>query len=311
MSKTLIVAQREFVENLRTKTFWVGIFALPVIFALSIFVARFMEENKDVRTYAILDRSTDEWLSRAVDERAAVTDLVAIGQAQASGSAEAKAEARTRIGNWFASLPTDHPIHDLLQRLAPIVGELGAADLLDPELATDEMAAKLRSPEAMKVITGWVFEAAKDPKRAGLLRSLASGIALARYRRVPLDELGVASDAAPEAVEKALNDAINAGKLFAYFIVPAEPVQSGKGSYVSNNLTDNDLREWFGGHATEIVRKQRIAALEGVTEEQARSLLTTFDFAKQKVSATGQTETVGKSEVASGLAPMAFVYLLW
>jgi ABC-type Na+ efflux pump permease subunit len=38
-SKTILVAQREYLENLRTKTFWIGILAFPAIFAVSIGVA--------------------------------------------------------------------------------------------------------------------------------------------------------------------------------------------------------------------------------------------------------------------------------
>ncbi len=30
MSKTIMVAQREFMENMRTKTFWIGVLAAPV-----------------------------------------------------------------------------------------------------------------------------------------------------------------------------------------------------------------------------------------------------------------------------------------
>ena len=32
-SKTLLVAQREYIENIRTKTFWIGIFIVPVLIA--------------------------------------------------------------------------------------------------------------------------------------------------------------------------------------------------------------------------------------------------------------------------------------
>ena len=311
MGKTLIVAQREFVENLRTKTFWIGIFALPVLFALSIFVARFMEKNKDVRSYAILDRSQGEWLSKAVDERAARTDLDAIAKSMTEGGDSAKAAARVRIEAWFAAQPQDHPVRDLLRQLAPLVGELEASDFLDPDLASPELAARLDSPEARRVILAWAVEASKDPAKTEILRGLASSISLVRYRRVALSEFGISADSTPESAEQSLNDAIKQGRLFAYFVVPAEPMQAGRGNYVSNNLTDNDLRNWFEGHATEIVRKERIAALDGITEQQARSLLATFEFDEQKVGASGKTEAVASSAKASGFAPVAFVYLLW
>ena len=66
MGKTMLVAMREFVENLRTKTFWIGILAFPLILAIGVFVGRLMEKAKDVRHYAVIDHSEDGWLSRAV-----------------------------------------------------------------------------------------------------------------------------------------------------------------------------------------------------------------------------------------------------
>ena len=35
-SKTMLVAHREYLENVRTKTFWLGILAFPAIFAVAI-----------------------------------------------------------------------------------------------------------------------------------------------------------------------------------------------------------------------------------------------------------------------------------
>jgi len=34
-SKSLLVAQREFLENVRTKTFWIGILAMPLLLVVS------------------------------------------------------------------------------------------------------------------------------------------------------------------------------------------------------------------------------------------------------------------------------------
>ena len=35
-NKVFLVAQREYLENVRTKTFWLGILAFPAIFAIAI-----------------------------------------------------------------------------------------------------------------------------------------------------------------------------------------------------------------------------------------------------------------------------------
>lgn len=56
-NKTLLVAQREYLDNVRTKTFWLGILAFPAIFAISIGVGWLMQKTKAQQTYAVLDYS--------------------------------------------------------------------------------------------------------------------------------------------------------------------------------------------------------------------------------------------------------------
>jgi ABC-2 type transport system permease protein len=310
MSKTLIVAQREYLENLRTKTFWIGIFSLPVLLVLSIFIGRILERSKDVRTYAIVDLSARQWLSQAIESRAATTDLQALARAATDGSEADQDAVRRKVQDWYATLPADHPLRDLERRLAPYV------ESFDPSQVMGGTEAPELPAEAKAEIFRWAMEASRDPERAAALKSIASGIALARYRSVPLAEFGIEDldpddPGAIEQARKRLNEAINADRLFAYFVVPSDPLADGAGEYVSNNLTDNDLRQWFERHATEVVRKRRIDALEGVSEAEARRLLATFAFREQKVSASGETEVVDKSEKASSFAPVIFVYLLW
>ena len=42
MRHTLLIARREFVENAKTKGFWIGIFMLPVIFAIAIGISAWL-----------------------------------------------------------------------------------------------------------------------------------------------------------------------------------------------------------------------------------------------------------------------------
>lgn len=66
-NKVWLVAQREYVENLRTKTFWLGILSLPVILLLSVLVPVWLEGAKDERHFAIIDRSG--WMLEAMKEQ--------------------------------------------------------------------------------------------------------------------------------------------------------------------------------------------------------------------------------------------------
>ena len=70
-NKTLMVAQREYLENVRTKTFWIGI-----LIAGSIFMQKFLAKAKDLRKYAVVDHSEGQWLGKAISERANAGDLV-------------------------------------------------------------------------------------------------------------------------------------------------------------------------------------------------------------------------------------------
>jgi ABC-2 type transport system permease protein len=73
-SKTILVAQREFLENVRTKTFWVGILMFPIIMAIAFGVAWLMEKTKGTRRYAVLDYTAAQ-LSDVVEKAARAGDF--------------------------------------------------------------------------------------------------------------------------------------------------------------------------------------------------------------------------------------------
>ena len=77
--KTWLVARREYVENIRTKTFWIGIFMLPVIYGLIFGAQIFLQGAKEVRPYAVIDRTENSWLSDAIERRADQGDVNAAG----------------------------------------------------------------------------------------------------------------------------------------------------------------------------------------------------------------------------------------
>lgn len=293
MSKVTLIAQREFVENLRTKTFWVGILAFPVIWVLAIVVGRLMDKAKDVRTYAVLDQSEGQWLSKAIDQRAAANDFGSFLR-QLRGTEEEREAARTAAQEKLDALPPDHPIRDLLRRLQPL-----AADGTLTELSPND-----KPPPAMvKEMLSWVLSLSPQDRKQ--VQNFGLDLTVSKYRQTRFDDLG----AEPE---KALNKKLQDDELFAYFVIGPDPVASDQDSrYVSNNVTDNDLRNWYSNHATEVVRQKRIEAA-ALSAEQAKAIQAEFHFGEQKVSAeTGEAEKVEKKDKFSGFAPVAFVYLLW
>jgi len=108
-----------------------------------------------------------------------------------------------------------------------------------------------------------------------------------------------------------LNRRVSAGELFAYFVIGPDPVAgSAACKYVSNNLTDRDLLDWYGRLATDVIRAQRIEQ-EGVDPEVARWVHESLIFEDRKVGARGADQEVATQNKARQWAPMVFTYLLW
>lgn len=293
--KIHLVAMREFLENVRTKTFWIGILAFPLIFVIAAVVGGIMNRAKAPRTYAVLDRSEDQWLSNAVRARIASRDVSSILEGLQSEDPEARAKAEQELRQRLESLPEDHPIRRLLARIKERYPDDDALDRLAKDPSALAGALKEIAFEWMQSLTATDRSA---------LANLTSDLGLVKYPEVELGELG-------DDPEATLNRRLENGSLFAYFVIGPDPVASNAGSnYVSNNQTDRDLREWYARHAAELVREKRIAQI-GLSKAEARSILDSYSFEAAKVGAGGKTEKAKTADVAFQFAPVAFVYLLW
>jgi ABC-2 type transport system permease protein len=280
--------------------------SFPVIIVLAIFIGQILEESKDVRRYAVLDYSEGQWLSKAVKQNAAQSDLRRMQKELEATFAAAESEE--------VSGPEDFAVFqdkakDALSKLAKnnvqkeffdrIVGLFRPEDLGKPE---GELMSSIQQ-RAFGSLMPWLFSLnEKEAEQLGAFFS--ANLDLEKYQEIENPELG-------EEAEDQLNQDLNQGKIFAYFVIGKDPVATDEDSrYVSNNVTDNDLRSWFSRHATEAVRKERITALN-LSGEQARSILDTFTFDEKSVTETGETEDVGDQAKISQFAPIGFVYLLW
>lgn len=200
MRKLWLVAQREYFENVRTKSFWIGIFIFPLILTLAVVVPAVLEKTRKPRQFAVLDRS------------------------------------------------------------------------------------------------GWVLDAIR-PKL---------GEAAKRFTLVP-------TTLAPDdpAAEDSLTRRVRDEELFAYFIIGPDPVQGSAGSqYLSRNLTDSDLREWFAERVTAAVRVRRLER-ERIDSTVAAWIQDPLRFDVRKVTGAGEAEEVTARDRLRQWAPLVFVYLLW
>lgn len=309
MSKALLVALREYMENLKTKTFWIGIMVFPVILIASFLVPTLFK--KDVRQYAVIDRSKDKIL-KFIDQRAALPDLeqvfLTVKEIHEKGEDQVK------------ELP------EVLRKMAPFVAQLDEeqikeaaaqfAELFGPEGEALIEKAKSQSPgsvpdeitvEDVRAKTGEFLEPIKEwweevkPKE---VKKVAPGLSKSRYVRIDVDARG----GDPEARLKRM---VNEGGLFAYFVIGEDPVESSEGcKYVSNNLTDTDLKSWFSRFASEEVRARRIAEVK-ISEEVAKKIQEPVRFESKQVSEAGEEEKVEAEDKARQWAPVVFVYLLW
>ena len=315
-NKIGLVAQREFVENLRTKAFWIGILTFPILIVLGILIPIWLERNKATREYAVIDESG--WLLEAIEQRAAMPDLEKVfGEALTLLRASRDAD-----GAQFDALPEelrntatqlDAGLEYVLEQKGGEVAELeqqivgGFASMVAGfagtrgaqvrELLPEEVVAEMERLRG-SIQDWWLALPAEEAERYG------SGLDKSRYQRVDAGGTG------PEAVDE-LGRRVADGDLFAYFVIGEDPVGGDEGSrYVSANLTDDDLRNWFSRLASDVVRDRRLAE-RNIDSETARWVQAPLRFQVSKVGEEGAEEEVAEVDFVRQWAPVAFVYLLW
>jgi ABC-2 type transport system permease protein len=285
MRKLLLVAQRDIIAQLKTKGFWIGIFLFPVIIIASVGGPIFIERQKGVRMYAVRDSSG--WLAAAVEQQAAVSDTRRLLMESQRRSIEKK------------NLETLPPV---LQRLAPVAAKLPPSQIDSAArfLAIGDAAslAPLNDENRAAVTAARAeYKAWFDTASARTIRAVSSAPSRAKYKKVP-------------AVGD-LNKRVRDAELFAYLEIGKDPVTDNNGmTFVSRNLTDEDLKDWYEGVATELVRQKRLER-ERITPRTAAWLRAETQFTQRTVSATGEQAAVSTKDRLRQNAPMVFVYLLW
>jgi ABC-2 type transport system permease protein len=269
-NKTLLVAQREYLDNVRTKTFWLGILAFPAIFALAIGIGWIMQKTKKTQDYAVADFTS------------------------------------TRIGAEVERAARSSDLLDLIrENLDKIPEQFRAAA---GSLTAEQLEAGLASIPA--------------DYRAQVERQVEGKKQKFRYRS--LDDLGLAGRPEGE-VMASLNDRVRDGQLFGFFVFQRDPVarlaEPAVGSesaasnvkFICDNTNDTDLRQWYEGAATSVIRKQRLEHAN-IADETARYVSQRVSFTAEQPSAvagSSDTKAVESADRARNFAPVVFVYLLW
>jgi len=281
-NKTLLVAQREYLENIRTKTFWIGILAFPVLIAISIGAGFVLNKLKETKSYAVVDLSADG-LGARIEKQARSTDMVALARLLAKNESLTAelAAMRERLGP------------DLVNLQAP-------GDKQEPPAVPADVQERLHT----------MVQAMPASDFAAMVQQQQAFATAKKFQFRSLQDLGVA-DLPPDEQQTRLGQMVKAGKLFAYFVVGADARKSLEDfRYVSNNFTDDSVRTWYGAAATRIVQELRIAAA-GIPRDVASRLKEEVRFVEKQADATGATKDVTVADKAGSFAPVAFVYLLW
>jgi ABC-type Na+ efflux pump permease subunit len=299
MSKTVLVARREFLENVRTKTFWIGIFAFPVIFGLSIAVPIWLRKAKDVRQYAVVDHSG--WLNDAVKQRTTLPDLEKV-ILEALKRAKADPESLEQMPP-----PLRANTERLLERTDAEVRQFASvvATALQPEGSEMPLPDWMREAlaELRESLRAW-YQALPPEEAAKYAPDLDKN----RYQLVEVADPGADAGTDPETM---LKQQLDRGEIFAYFVIGPDPVAGSAGcKYVSNNLTDKALKKWYESFASAEVRARRFTK-EQIDQRVAERIQRPLEFEEKKVGEGGVEEKVEAKDKARQWAPVVFVYLLW
>ncbi len=300
-NKTWLVAIREYTENLRTKTFWIGILSFPVILIVAVVVPSLLAKAKDVRRYAVIDRT--DWLLPAIEERAQYDDvlqLLKFLQRQAEKGESSVAKLPTALRAMADGL--DKKTIKQLESKARFMTTVGKSFanlqwLSKPQDASAKQDASAQTQEFL------LWMASMSPEEA---RGLKAGVKRERYQRVDVP----AGTEDPEAWARTQMNGEKDG-LFAYFVLGATPLESTDGfKYVSNNRTDKDLKEWIGRLSSEEIEARRFAK-EKIDPDVARRIQEPVHFDEKQLDEAGKEKEVSSKDVIRQWAPLVFVYLLW
>lgn len=275
MRNAFLIAAREYLENAKTKGFWISIIALPVILMISLAAPAFLQDKAlPTRYFVIIDpaQAFEPHLVPGIENEYLVTLNAGLeGYLREYSLPDKLAQAQDELRNWYVSADAGKAMVDLSPYL-----KAGAPDFSPPKRPFELVPL----PESVRDIQDPVAIIEKlRPALRGESLSLESGIG------VPLFALIYYPD--PE-------------------VSPEAPIQ-----YWSSNPGEDSLRQKVESVANQLARTRAFSAL-GMDIKSIESTLAIqvpfkeFDARKDK----GE-EQVRLTDKIRQWAPSAFVYLLF
>lgn len=285
MRNAFLVAFREYVENAKTKGFWIGIFMLPVVLVLSFQVPIFLEKRgAPIRHFVLLDYSGqfEFVIEQALERQYQRTVLARLN--------EYARENRVQLPDTLRAFATENP-HTVDKFI-----EQGGTRFYLKALSSVLPPSTPAFVEPRRLYRRVDFEKPANPEKAAQeLRPALSGEKLINHQgqAVPLDvAILISSNVAQHASPG------------------ASPLEHGV-EYWSSNLADKTLRVHVENAINEEIRRREYAARgldPKVFAEVERIRVPVLELNPKKEEGR---ERVSKAEALAQWAPVAFVYLLW
>jgi ABC-2 type transport system permease protein len=276
--KAWLVASREYLDNVRTRGFWLSLLLMPVLLLVLVVAPVLLADVESAARYAVFDQSG--WVQRAVAVQIAHNDAAALVEALENLSA---AERPAGV----AAMPP-LPTAQSRSQFAAATAEWFV------RLQSQRTAAQTPATPEERIARWWY----DDPEAA--IR-IAPDLSSAHFRYVPTPGQGRAD----------LNERLADDSLLGYFVIPDDPVADGRDAlYVTRKLTNLEVRNWYAALVTNVVRDRRIRE-ENIASSTADWIQAPIAFDTTRLTESGAETAAGLGDTLTQWAPVAFVYLLW
>ena len=318
MSRTWRVAVREYLENTKTKGFWIGIILFPVMILVFSQVPQFLEDKAvPTRHYTLIDRSGEfEELVRerieSRNRRRILEELMKFAQkhgpkgqpADVNPAMTASAVDQKEAFRQLGMDPSDFNFEPG-KPLSPITIK-ALVDQLPDEI--------FRNGQQFQVLQNMTLSILPDdapefvPPRP-------------RFRQVPLPE-GVTAQMSDAEIEEAMRPYLvgdqllqvddQRPELFALVIIPKDIEEKRSGiRYWSKTLTDDAIEDSATAAITAEIRRREYTEREvDLADIEAVQAIRVFADTLDPKKAVGEEE-VGMVDKLRQWVPVGFVYLLW
>ena len=295
-----LVARREFLEYVRTKMFWLSVLIVPFIIVLALVLPVLLERKKPVRTYAIVDYSgkfAERFLAEAFadDVERALKTLIQQhekGEPLPKGVAEdvrilasvvhkSSEELDTLSGTWHKIF-----VREIASLLGQVKNDRGISGAEDRSTAVRGHLIRFAR---------WWWSLSSQKKHELFPRSKTLRF---QYVRMASHD------------EETLNTLVRDNKLYAYFVIPRDPITTSRFSYIARSLSDDTLKAWFESVMGRIIRQEKLKQLS-IDDKTLQDVMKGISFETYVLSKQGKAKQATLEDKIRPWMAFAFVYILF